>query len=145
VLNRELQSYQYVVVPPTGTSPTNVTSIYADCSTCYVGDSTNFFATTIPPGEEITWRMNSIPVTLPYTPTQPGTLSVKACPVKDPKLLADLEELVAPTTLGDPESPLRWTCKSVRELAEELNGTSATADKNLQPRLFLKKISLKMI
>ena len=25
-----------------------------------------------------------------------------------------------PTTRGDPESPLRWTCKSVRRLAEEL-------------------------
>jgi len=28
---------------------------------------------------------------------------------------------VDPTTRGDPESPLRWTCKSVRRLAEELN------------------------
>ena len=33
---------------------------------------------------------------------------------KDPTLLADLEALVEPTTRGDPESPLRWTCKSVR-------------------------------
>jgi len=39
---------------------------------------------------------------------------------KDPSLLADLEQLVEPTTRGDPESPLRWTCKSVRELAQEL-------------------------
>ena len=39
---------------------------------------------------------------------------------RDPKLLTDLEELVEPTTLGDPESPLRWTCKNVRELTEEL-------------------------
>src|SRR6516165_2248495 len=30
---------------------------------------------------------------------------------KDPTLLADLEALVEPTTRGDPESPLRWTCK----------------------------------
>src|SRR6202035_2518095 len=28
--------------------------------------------------------------------------------------------LVEPTTRGDPESPLRWTCKSVRRLAERL-------------------------
>src|SRR5215831_13489425 len=35
---------------------------------------------------------------------------------KDPTLLADLEALVEPTTRGDPESPLRWTCKSVRRL-----------------------------
>jgi transposase len=39
---------------------------------------------------------------------------------KDPSLLADLELLVDPTTRGDPESPLRWTCKSVRQLAQEL-------------------------
>jgi transposase len=39
---------------------------------------------------------------------------------KDPTLLRDLERLVEPTTRGDPESPLRWTCKSVRQLATEL-------------------------
>src|SRR5689334_25211665 len=40
--------------------------------------------------------------------------------VKDPTLVADLEALVEPTTRGDPQSPLRWTCKSVRRLAEAL-------------------------
>lgn len=39
---------------------------------------------------------------------------------KDPSLLEDLDRLVDPATRGDPESPLRWTCKSVRRLAEEL-------------------------
>jgi hypothetical protein len=39
---------------------------------------------------------------------------------KDPTLLADLEGLVEPTTSGDPMSPLRWTSKSVRHLAETL-------------------------
>jgi Rhodopirellula transposase DDE domain len=38
----------------------------------------------------------------------------------DPELLAALESLVEPVTRGDPESPLRWTCKSTRRLAEEL-------------------------
>jgi len=38
----------------------------------------------------------------------------------DLTLLADLEALVEPTTRGDPQSPLRWTCKRVRRLAEEL-------------------------
>lgn len=37
-----------------------------------------------------------------------------------PGLLAVLEELIEPSTRGDPESPLRWTCKSVRTLASEL-------------------------
>jgi transposase len=39
---------------------------------------------------------------------------------KDQHLYEDLERLVEPVTRGDPESPLRWTCKSVRKLAEEL-------------------------
>jgi transposase len=39
---------------------------------------------------------------------------------KDPTLLSDLERLVEPVTRGDPESPLRWTAKSVRRLAKEL-------------------------
>src|SRR5215510_9713667 len=39
---------------------------------------------------------------------------------KDPTLLADLEALVEPTTRGDPASPLRWTYKSVRRLAQAL-------------------------
>jgi transposase len=38
----------------------------------------------------------------------------------DPGLLTALEALVEPVTRGDPESPLRWTCKSTRRLAEEL-------------------------
>jgi hypothetical protein len=38
----------------------------------------------------------------------------------DPDLLAALENLIEPTTRGDPESPLRWTCKSIRNLADEL-------------------------
>ena len=38
----------------------------------------------------------------------------------DPALVPALERLVEPTTRGDPESPLRWTIKSTRVLAEEL-------------------------
>jgi hypothetical protein len=39
---------------------------------------------------------------------------------KDPGLIGALDKLVEPTTRGDPESPLRWTCKSTRNLAETL-------------------------
>ena len=39
---------------------------------------------------------------------------------KDARLLDDLDALVEPTARGDPVSPLRWTCKSTRRLAEEL-------------------------
>ncbi|MCH7994834.1 MAG: ISAzo13 family transposase [Planctomycetes bacterium] len=39
---------------------------------------------------------------------------------KQPKLVAALDALVEPSTRGDPQSPLRWTCKSTRRLAEAL-------------------------
>ena len=39
---------------------------------------------------------------------------------KDPALKHELEELLESTTRGDPEAPLRWTCKSVRNLTAEL-------------------------
>lgn len=38
----------------------------------------------------------------------------------DPTLIEDLEALVEPTRRGDPESPLRWTTKSCRNLASAL-------------------------
>lgn len=39
----------------------------------------------------------------------------------NPKILLSLEKLIEPQTRGDPESPLRWVCKSTRVLAAELN------------------------
>jgi hypothetical protein len=44
----------------------------------------------------------------------------KSAKERDPTVLADLESLVEPVTRGDPQSPLRWTCKSVQKLAAEL-------------------------
>lgn len=44
----------------------------------------------------------------------------KPASVIDPCLREDLERLIDPVTRGDPESPLRWTCKSTRKLAREL-------------------------
>ena len=44
----------------------------------------------------------------------------KAATHKDPSLVSDLLALVDPTSRGDPQSPLRWTCKSLRVLADEL-------------------------
>lgn len=38
----------------------------------------------------------------------------------DPSVVSDLAHLVEPMTRGDPESPLRWTCKSTPTLAREL-------------------------
>lgn len=41
--------------------------------------------------------------------------------VDNPNLVVALEQLVDSSTRGDPMSPLRWTCKSTRVLADELN------------------------
>jgi hypothetical protein len=40
--------------------------------------------------------------------------------VSDPEVVEQLDALVEPLSRGDPESPLRWTSKSTRSLAEEL-------------------------
>ena len=44
----------------------------------------------------------------------------------DPGVREALERLVEPVTRGDPELPLRWTCKSLMQLARELNGHGHT-------------------
>ena len=44
----------------------------------------------------------------------------KQITMTDPELMSSLERLIEPSTLGDPESPLRWICKSTRVLASEL-------------------------
>src|SRR5258706_562268 len=44
----------------------------------------------------------------------------KAATVLDPTLAGAFERLVEPVTRGDPTSPLRWTSKSTRRLAREL-------------------------
>ena len=38
-----------------------------------------------------------------------------------PEVLEALDQIVAPTSRGDPESPLRWTCKSVRKIVDSLS------------------------
>ncbi len=39
----------------------------------------------------------------------------------NPKILDALTDLIEPDTRGDPESPLRWTCKSTRTIARQLS------------------------
>ena len=55
--------------------------------------------------------------------------------LKDPTLRADLEALVEPTTRGDPESPLRWTCRSVRRLAQALQAQGHQVSRTLVAEL----------
>jgi hypothetical protein len=44
----------------------------------------------------------------------------KRAEVLDAGVKAALERLVEPESRGDPQAPLRWTCKSTRRLAQEL-------------------------
>jgi len=59
----------------------------------------------------------------------------KKASLKDPDLLLDLEKLLEPVTRGDPQSPLRWTCKSVRNLADELRAQGHEASHMLVAEL----------
>jgi hypothetical protein len=59
----------------------------------------------------------------------------KRAVAQDASLLRDLEGLVEPVTRGDPESPLRWTCKSLRKLADELRQLGHQTSHQLVARL----------
>ena len=50
---------------------------------------------------------------------------------KDDTLIEALEALIEPVTRGDPESPLRWTCKSTRTLELELKGQGHTVGRTV--------------
>jgi hypothetical protein len=87
-----------------------------------VAKATGMSRTTITAGQsELSERRGSIPV------VDPGSRRVrrvgggrKTLTTNDPGLLEALDALVEPTTRGDPMTPLRWTCLSVRALALEL-------------------------
>jgi hypothetical protein len=61
----------------------------------------------------------TIPSAAPGRSRRPGG-GRKRLDVSDPSVRAALERLVEPVSRGDPESPLRWTSKSVRKLAAAL-------------------------
>ena len=60
----------------------------------------------------MTWLPNE------FGPRAADTISVEQ---KDSAILTDLQVLVDSSTRGDPQSPLCWTSKSVRRVAEELS------------------------
>lgn len=76
----------------------------------------------------ITVRLGLSQLHQPYESPQTQTLrrirqqggGRKSLPQEDPALMEALEALVDPDYRGDPMSPLRWTSKSTRKLAEEL-------------------------
>ena len=56
----------------------------------------------------------------------------------DPSLLDDLRALVEPETSGDPQSPLLWTCKSLRKLSQSLRDMGHTIGRTLVGELLHK-------
>ena len=53
---------------------------------------------------------------------------------KDKTLQKDLEKMVEPATVGDPERPLKWISKSLRNIAKELNKKQHRASRSLIDR-----------
>jgi hypothetical protein len=85
-----------------------------------VAAATGLSRTTITAGlRELHERAEHPDAPLPGRIRRPGG-GPKRLTQTDPGLLPALEALVDPVTRGDPDSPLRWTCKSTRRLAEEL-------------------------
>jgi transposase len=60
------------------------------------------------------------PITLPPTRSRLPGGGRKKSETIHPELRKEINALVDPVTRGDPESPLRWTCKSTRKIADEL-------------------------
>jgi hypothetical protein len=82
----------------------------------WVAKATGMAISTVRKGRDEGRRGDALPL---GRERRPGA-GRKSLEEKDPELVAALEALVSPLTRGDPESPLRWTLKSVRVLAREL-------------------------
>src|SRR5512135_2083990 len=86
-----------------------------------VAEATGMSRTTVSHAiQEIQDQRESPGSTLPAQRSRRPGAGRKQLVKQDPALLTTLEWLVDPTTCGDPMSPLRWTCKSTRKLAEQL-------------------------
>jgi Rhodopirellula transposase DDE domain len=91
-----------VVAQATGVSRTTITAGIEEIAALMAGDQNAAKATGRPTG------------------TRQAGAGRKRAENQDATLLPDLLALVDSTTRGDPESALRWTCKSLRNLADEL-------------------------
>jgi transposase len=84
-----------------------------------VAAATGLSRTTITTGMRELRQPSADPCVDPQRCRRPGG-GRRMLEVHDATLSADLEQLVDPVTRGDPMSPLRWTCKSTRQLANTL-------------------------
>jgi DDE family transposase len=87
-----------------------------------VAQATGLSRTTIWAGLRELRHLQDVPdADLPFARSRHAGAGRPFLEEADPTLVKDLEALLEATTRGDPQSPLRWTCKSTRNLAEELN------------------------
>ena len=95
---------------------------------CAVAVATGVSRTTIAAGiQEIKAMMSADLSAAPrLTGIRQAGAGRKKVEIKDVTLLPDLLALVDSSTRGDPESALRWTCKSLRNLADELKAMGHT-------------------
>jgi Rhodopirellula transposase DDE domain len=87
-----------------------------------VSEATGLSRTTISRGLDEIQELSQTPSLLParlQRIRKPGG-GRKTLSETDPDLLDALDKLIEPTLRGDPQSPLRWTCKSTAQLAREL-------------------------
>lgn len=59
----------------------------------------------------------------------------KKLTIKYPEIEQCIEEIIEPDTRGDPESPLRWTCKSVRNISDFLAGKGYSVSRQSVARI----------
>ncbi len=86
-----------------------------------VAIATGLSRTTIQAGMRLLSEKDGVKTETEITRIRQSGGGRKLLEEKDPMLLSDLESLIEPMTLGDPESTLKWTNKSVVKLASALN------------------------
>ncbi len=59
----------------------------------------------------------------------------KKLTIKYPEIEECIEDIIEPDTRGDPESPLRWTCKSVRNISDFLGGKGYSVSRQSVARI----------
>lgn len=59
----------------------------------------------------------------------------KKLTIKYPEIKSCIENIIEPDTRGDPESPLRWTCKSVRNISDFLQKEGYPASRQSVARI----------
>src|SRR3954447_1201585 len=79
-----------------------------------VAQATGLSRTTIWAGLRELEHPDDEPANLPWERSRHAGAGRPFLEAADPTLVKDLKALVEATTRGDPQSPLRWTCKSTR-------------------------------